>query len=173
MPADRNSRRRGPCGSPNMEILLQIGSLILQAVPTVVLVLIFFLFMRSQFFGPLQRVMDERSRRIEGARREAESSRAAAEEKKKAYQDALRNARAEVYAQQEAARRTVLDERAKAVREARARANGRVKAAKERLAGEMASVRAQLEKESDALGAEIARVILEGRTEPVAPEGVR
>jgi len=156
-----------------MEILHQIGSLVLQALPTVLLVLIFFLFLRSQFFGPLQKVMAERAARIEGARREAESGRAAAEEKKKAYEDALRKARVEVYAEQEAARRAVLDERARLVREARAQGNERVRVAKEKLAAELTAVRSQLEKESQALGAEIARAILEGHTSPRAPKEAR
>lgn len=156
-----------------MEILHQIGALVLQALPTVVLVLIFFLFLRSQFFAPIQKVMAERAARIEGARREAEAGRAAAEEKKKAYQDALRKARAEVYTEQEAARRTVLDERAKAIRDARAQGNDRVRAAKEKLAAELNAIRGQLEKESLVLGGEIAKAILEGRPSSGAPRGAR
>jgi len=156
-----------------MEILQQVGSLILQAVPTMVFVLIFFFFLKSQFFGPLQKVMEERAKRIEGARQEAEAARAAAEDKKKAYQEALRKARAEVYAEQDAARRVVLDERAKLVREARGRANGRVRAAKEQLGAELAAARAQVEAESQVLGAEIARTILAGRSSPGAPKGAR
>lgn len=155
-----------------MEILQQIGSLILEAVPTVVLVLIFFLFLKSQFFGPLQRVMEERTRRIDGARKEAEAAKAAAEEKKKAYQEALRKARSEVYAEQDAARRAVLEERAKLVRDARARANERVQAAKKGLAAELAAARTQLDAESQALGAEIARVVLSSGS-PRAPKGAQ
>lgn len=154
-----------------MEILQQVGSLILQAVPTILLVLIFFLFLRSQFFGPLQKVMEERDKRIEGARKEAEAARAAAEEKKKAYQEALRKARAEVYAEQEAARRAVLDERARIVREARARAQERVRAAKDNLAAELAAARKQIEVESQVLGARIAQAILSAGSAPRAPKG--
>jgi F-type H+-transporting ATPase subunit b len=154
-----------------MEILQQIGSLILQAVPTILLVLIFFLFLKSQFFGPLQKVMEERDKRIEGARKEAETARAAAEEKKKAYQEALRKARAEVYAEQDAARRAVLDERARIVREARARANERVRAAKDNLASELAAARKQIEAESQILGTKIAQAILSAGSAPRAPKG--
>lgn len=154
-----------------MEILQQIGSLILQAVPTIVLVLIFFLFLKSQFFGPLQRVMEERDKRIEGARKEAEAARLAAEEKKKAYQEALRKARAEVYAEQDAARRAVLDERARMVREARARANERVRAAKQDLAAELAAARKQVEAESQVLGTKIAQAILSAGTAPPPSKG--
>jgi F0F1-type ATP synthase membrane subunit b/b' len=156
-----------------MEILQQVGSLILQAVPTIVLVLIFFLFLRSQFFAPLQKVMEERARRIAGARQEAEAARTAAEEKKKKYQEALRKARSEVYAEQDAARRAVLDERAKLVREARGRANERVRVAKARLAAELAGARVQIDAESQALGAQIARAILSGRSSPGAPKGAQ
>lgn len=154
-----------------MEIVQQIGSLILQAVPTIVLVLIFFLFLKSQFFGPLQRVMEERDKRIEGARKEAEAARLAAEEKKKAYQEALRKARAEVYAEQDAARRAVLDERARMVREARARANERVRAAKQDLAVELAAARKQVEAESQVLGTKIAQAILSAGTALPPPKG--
>lgn len=154
-----------------MEIVQQIGSLILQAVPTIVLVLIFFLFLKSQFFGPLQRVMEERGKRIEGAQKEAEAARLAAEEKKKAYQEALRKARAEVYAEQDAARRAVLDERARMVREARARANERVRAAKQDLAAELAAARKQVEAESQVLGTKIAQAILSAGTAPPPSKG--
>lgn len=156
-----------------MEILKQIGSLILQAVPTIVLVLLFYLFLRVNFFGPLQKVMAERAARIEGARREAEASRGAAQEKSRTYQEALRKARADVYAEQDAARRVVLEERATIVREARSRASERVRAAKEEIAAQLSAVRGQIERETQALGAEIARAILEGRRSPGAPRGIR
>ena len=61
-----------------MEILHQLGELFLAAVPTAVFVLIFYFFLRWSFFGPITRVMAERHASIEGARRYAESVRAAA-----------------------------------------------------------------------------------------------
>src|SRR5579863_7053370 len=44
-------------------IVHQLGELFLQAVPTVVIVLIFYIIMRVLFFVPLMRVMDEREAR--------------------------------------------------------------------------------------------------------------
>ena len=79
-----------------MEILKQLGDLFLAAVPTAVFVFLFYLFLRWSFFGPIERVVRERDRRIEGARREAEELRKSAQEKSHAYQDALRKARAEL-----------------------------------------------------------------------------
>src|SRR5437879_11380982 len=65
-----------------MEILSQLGELFLQALPTVIIVFLFYLFLRSNFFQPLERVLAERWARTEGARRAAEASQAAAQEKR-------------------------------------------------------------------------------------------
>jgi len=155
-----------------MEILRQLGELFLRALPTVVLVFLFFLFLRVSFFRPLERVLAERSERIVGARRAAESSQAAAQEKLRAYQEALKKARSEIYAEQEAARRSALEERAALIRGARSRASEEVHAGKEKIAAEAAAARAALEKESHALAEAIARAILERRpTDPRAAKG--
>ena len=61
-----------------MEILRQLGDLFLQAVPTVIIVFLFYLFMRRAFFTPIQKAMAERSAKIEGARAEAGAVEAAA-----------------------------------------------------------------------------------------------
>ncbi len=146
-----------------MEILHQLGEFFLQAVPTVLIVFLFYLFLRSSFFGPLEHVLAERRARTAGARRAAESSQAAAQEKLHAYQEALKKARTEVYAEQEAARRRILEERAALIRETRSRSNDEIRAAKERLAADLAAARAELEKQSPELAAEIVRAILERR----------
>jgi F-type H+-transporting ATPase subunit b len=146
-----------------VELLNQLGEFFLQSVPTLILVLLFYWFLKSNLFQPLAKVMAERSAQIEGARREADASQAAAQEKVRAYLEAQKKARAEVYAEQEAARRRVLEERTTLVRESRDRANERIRAAKGIIAKESATARTQLEKESQALGAEIVRAILERR----------
>src|SRR5690242_19199108 len=105
-----------------MELLQQLREMFIEAAPTVVIVFLFYLLLRYTSFGPLERVMAERVRRTEGARREAEASQAAAREKVRAYEDALKKARAAVYAEQDEARRHILEERSAKAREARARA---------------------------------------------------
>ncbi len=62
-----------------MEIVHQLGELFLQAVPTVLIVFLFYLFLRANFFKPLERVMTERRERTLGAQRAAEASQAAAQ----------------------------------------------------------------------------------------------
>jgi F-type H+-transporting ATPase subunit b len=143
-----------------VEILSQLGDLFLSAVPTVIIVFIFYLFLRWSFFKPMERVLSERHKRAEGARQEAEVSRAAVQEKLRAYNDALKKARAEIFVEQEAIRRRVLDERQAAINAARASAQNDLQAAKKSLAADMEAVRAQLEQSSADLAGEIAETIL-------------
>jgi F0F1-type ATP synthase membrane subunit b/b' len=146
-----------------MEILRRLGELFLQAVPTILVVFLFYLFLRAAFFRPMERVLNERRARTAGVRRAAESTQAAAQEKLRAYQDAMHKARTEVYAEQDSARRAVLDERAGMIRAARSRANEEVRAAKDKTATQLAAVRAEVEASSAALAEEIAQLILERR----------
>jgi F0F1-type ATP synthase membrane subunit b/b' len=154
-----------------VEILNQLGELFLAAVPTVILVFFFYLFLRWSFFAPMERVLSERHKRAEGARQEAESSRATVHEKLRVYDDALRKARGETFTEQEAARRRVLEERQAAVSTARLAAQQELQAAKKALAAEVEVVRAQLEQSSGVLAGEIAEAILTGG--PSGPSGAR
>jgi F-type H+-transporting ATPase subunit b len=151
-----------------VELLKQLGEFFLQSVPTLILVFFFYWFLKVNLFQPLAKVMAERSKQIEGARRESEANQAAAQEKVLAHQEALKKARAEVYAEQEVARRLALEDRAKRVRETHKSANEKIRAAKHTIANDFASARSQLEKDSQALGAEIVRAILERRP-PASP----
>jgi len=140
-----------------MDVLYQLADLFIQAIPTIVIVFLFYLFMRAAFFKPLARVMDEREKRTAGARLEAEQARAAAEEKVKAYEDAMKKARAAVYAEQDAERKVLLEKRAEQIREARRQANERVAAAKQQILQETAAARAQLESQTPELAREIVQ----------------
>jgi F-type H+-transporting ATPase subunit b len=143
-----------------MAIVHQLGELFLGAVPTVLLILIFYFILKSLFFKPLLAVMAEREARSIGAQKAAEAAQSAAAEKIRQYQDALKKARAEVYAEQEAARKKLLDERAAVLRDARAKSSAEVAAAKERVAGELAAARRDVEAGTSQLAAEIAARVL-------------
>jgi F-type H+-transporting ATPase subunit b len=147
----------------------QLGDLFLQAVPTVLIILLFYFILRAIFFKPLLAVMAERDSRTAGAQKAAEAAQAAAAEKVKQYQEALRQARAQVYAEQDAARKKLLDERAAQLKEARRKASGEVNAGKERVAGELAAARREIESTVDSLAAEIARRVLQAPPPPSAP----
>jgi F-type H+-transporting ATPase subunit b len=148
------------------EIVRQLGELFLQAVPTVLIILLFYFILRAIFFKPLLAVMAERDARTVGAQKAAELAQAAAVEKIKQYQDALKQARTQVYAEQEAARKKVLDERAAVIKEARTAAAAQVAAAKERVAREVAAARREIEATVAQLSAEIAQRILQPPRRP-------
>ena len=150
-------------------IVHQLGELFLQAVPTVLIILLFYFILRALFFKPLLAVTAERDSRTAGAEKAAEAAQAAAAEKVKQYQEALKRARGQVYAEQEAARKKLLDERAARIKDARTRAAGEVSAAKARVAAELAAARRDVEATVAELSAEIARRILETPPRPGTP----
>jgi F0F1-type ATP synthase membrane subunit b/b' len=147
-----------------VEILNQLGDLFLAAVPTVIIVFLFYFFLRWSFFKPIERVLAERHKRAEGARQEAEAGRAAVQEKLRAYNDAMKKARAELFVEQEAARRRVLEERQAMVSAARVAAQKALQDAKQAIAADIEGARAELDQSSGALASEIADTILAGRT---------
>ena len=150
-------------------IVHQLGELFLQAAPTVLIILLFYFILRALFFKPLLAVMAERDSRTVGAQKASEAAQAAAAEKIKQYQEALRQARGQVYADQEAARKKLLDERAAQIKDARTKAAGEVNTAKARVAAELAAARRDVETTVAELSTEIARRILQAPPRPSAP----
>lgn len=139
----------------------QLGGLFLEAAPIVLILLVFYGVMRTLFFKPLLKVMEEREARTAGARKAAEAAQANAAERMKQYQEAIKQARAQVYAEHEAARQKLLDERATRLKESRTKAAGEVAAGKEGIAKELAAARRELEKSIGQLSAEIVRRVLQ------------
>ena len=111
----------------------------------------------------MERVLSERQARAAGALQEAESTRMAAQEKLRAYNAAMKKARAELFAEQEAARRRVLDERQATINAARTAAQQGLLEAKKAVAGDVQNARTQLEQSSEGLANTIAEAILAGR----------
>jgi F0F1-type ATP synthase membrane subunit b/b' len=151
------------------EIVHQLGELFLQAVPTVLILLVFYWILRGLFFKPLLAVMAEREARTAGARKAAEGAQAAAADKLKQYHEALQRARAQVYNEQEAARKKLLDERAEQLKEARNKAAAEVAAGKDRIGKELAAARHDAEGSVAQLAAEIARRMLQASPRPGSP----
>jgi len=148
------------------DLVHQLGELFLRAVPVAVIVLLFYIIMRAIFFQPLLKVMAERDARTVGAQKAAEAAQATAAEKVRQYEEALRQAHAKVYAEQEADRRKLMDERAAALKDARGKAEAEVMAAKSSVAGEYAEAKKEIEGGTAQLAAEIARRVLQA---PPAP----
>jgi F-type H+-transporting ATPase subunit b len=145
----------------------QLGELFLRAVPVALIVLIFYLILRSVFFKPLLRVMAEREARTLGAQKAAEAAQAAAAAKVKQYEEALRQAKAKVYVEQEEARKKVLDERAAYLKDVRSKMAAEVNRGKENIAGQLESAKKEVASNVSQLADEIARRVLK----PAAPGG--
>ncbi len=147
-----------------MSLLEQLKDLLWSAVPAILLLIFLYFFLRANFFGPLAKVMAERAARSEGARKEADAAQAAAAEKTRAYQDALKRARMEIYTGQDESRRTALEARAAMIREARTKSQEEIRAGKEALSADAARARKELESASQALAGEMVKAILQPRS---------
>ena len=147
-----------------MEQTLQaLGGILVKAIPTVVLVLLLHCYLKAMLFGPLEKILKQREELTEGARKAASASLAEAERKSAEYEAKLRDARAEVYREQEETRRKWLDRQATQVAEARAAMEVSVREAKAQIATEAATARTTLLSTSSALADEIATAVLSRR----------
>ncbi|HEV2201136.1 MAG TPA: ATP synthase F0 subunit B [Bryobacteraceae bacterium] len=134
-----------------------------KAVPTIVLLLLLHFYFKAMLFGPLEKILKQRDALTRGARQSAEESLASAERKTAEYEAKLRDARGEVYREQEEIRRQWLDEQAAQIEQARDRAAAAVRDAKYVIAREAASARTTLLETSGALADRIASGILSRR----------
>ena|SRR5215472_9838959 len=144
-----------------MEQTLQaLGGLILQAIPTILLLVLVYYFLKLMLFTPLDRVLRERDSLTAGARKGAQESLVAAERKQKEYEQRFAEARAEVYKAQEETRRKWLEDQGAQVGAERDRMQAKVETEKQRIAGEAASTRENLTLPSAELAGQIADSIL-------------
>ena len=142
--------------------------LFFQVVPIVLILLVFYAVLRVLFFKPLLKVIAEREARTIGAQKAADEAQKAASEKVKQYQDALKQARTEIYVEQEAARKKVLDQRAAQLKEARAKTSDMVKAQRERIVAEVLAARREIESSITQFAALVARRVLQSTRPPSA-----
>jgi F-type H+-transporting ATPase subunit b len=145
-----------------VEIVHQLGQLFLSAVPTVIIVFLFYLFMRWSFFNPMMRVLSERHKRAEGAKVEAEAARVAVREKLQTYNESVKKTRGQIFTEQEAERRRTLDARQATINAARATAQSTIQEAKKTLAAEVKAAEVELQQSSSVLADDIADAILAG-----------
>ena len=141
----------------------QLGELLLGALPTAVIVTLFIIFMRWAFWTPFQRVLEQREAATIGARKDADEMLTRAEEKVREYEDALREVRAEIYREQEEARRQALDERTRVVADTREKASQMIQKAKAEIASEVETARKDLGAQAKKLAKEIADSLLTGQ----------
>lgn len=144
-------------------ILHDLAELLLKAVPTFLLVVLLYFYLKWVFFRPLERVLAARQEATEGARRLAEESLNKAAAMAAQYEAAIRAARTAIYREQEEFRQRWRQERAAALEEARQRAEALVTEADQRLEIELAEAKQVLQQHTETLAAGIVRRILDRR----------
>jgi F0F1-type ATP synthase membrane subunit b/b' len=140
-----------------------LGKLLLQAVPTAVLLIFVHLYLKFVFFKPLQGVLKERRQATEGAQEGAEKSLAVASEKAAMYEIAIKEARGEMYKEQEETRRHWLDHQAARIEEARHRTHNKILQASQTIATEVENAGRELASSSQMLALQIVETLARGR----------
>ncbi len=142
------------------QTLQALGGILLQAVPTICLLLIVHFYLKWMFFGPLGEVMEKRREATEGARESAAAMLKKADEKAAELEAALRKAKGEIYQEAEETRRRWIGEQATKLEEARHQSRELIHQAKQELDTEAAAAKGTLAATAESLAEEIAGVLL-------------
>jgi len=110
--------------------LRQVGQLLLDAIPTVVLLLLLYVIYQNFLRKPMERVLAQRRERTEGAVAQARAEVATAESRTQEYEHKLREARLAIFKAQDARRQQAQQLRTQALAEARQRAQQQLQEAK-------------------------------------------
>lgn len=152
-----------------MDILEQLGELLLASIPTIICFLVLWMAYRLIVHKKLEHVLAERHQRTEGAIQEAQTAISRAEKRTAEYEQRLREARSQVYKTQEARRHHIIEKRSAALAQARQHADEMVKHARVALERDVNEARSTLERQADALADQVIASILR----PVAASGSR
>ena len=154
-----------------MEPLIALGDILLNAIPTFILVWILFLYTSRVFLKPLQETLRKRRESTEGLRQAAQARLALAERKTAEYQEALRVSSAELYRQQERERQKTLEQRAGILRQARQRAEEQITHARQEIRQDTEIAKKQLAQESEWMAQWITQAILGPAAAAAPPSG--
>jgi F-type H+-transporting ATPase subunit b len=150
------------------EILQQLETLFLSAIPTILLFIVLVLAYQFLIQGPLTKTLKERRARTEGAIEDAQKAIAQAEARAAEYAEKLRQARSEVFRAREARIRQWTAERDAALDAARKAAGLKVSQAKAELQAEADRARTRLKASARGLATQVMRAVL-----PAAAGGSR
>jgi F-type H+-transporting ATPase subunit b len=154
------------------QTLHQLGELLLGSVPTVILLGLLYFGYRLVLHGPLERTLDERRQRTEGAVEKARADIASAEARTTEYEQRLRDARSAVFRAQEQRRQEAIKAREAALTAARSAAQAQISAARKALEEDKAQAKAGLQAETERLAQQIIRAVLQPAG-PSPASGVR
>ena len=150
------------------EILKQLGTLLLGAVPTVLLFIVMVIAYQLLVQGPLSKTLKERRARTEGAVEDAHKAIARAEERAAEYANKLRQARAEIFKMREQRIKQWNEERDAVLDTARKASSVKVSQAKAELQTEAGQARQAIQASAADLAHRVVRAVL-----PLAAGGTR
>jgi F-type H+-transporting ATPase subunit b len=145
------------------QTLHALAGILLKSIPTVVLLLFLYFYLKVMLFGPLNRLLKQREELTAGTRHAAQKSLKDAERKVQEYEAKMREARAEVYREQEETRKNWLADQTSQVDSARERTGRTVQQAKEQMTAEITAARESLAASAGALADQIATAMLARR----------
>jgi F-type H+-transporting ATPase subunit b len=143
-----------------MEILNQLGGLVLGSVPTMVLFVLLVMAYGLLVRRPMAKILAERHARTTGAVEQAKGAISAAEAETAVYEGKLRAAKSEIYQAREKMLKVWAAEREAVLEEARTATQAKVQAARLEMEQSAAASRKQIESATDALSAQILRAVL-------------
>jgi len=152
-----------------MEILKQVGELLLSSIPTIICLLVVWGAYDVLVHKRLKQVLAERHARTEGAIQQAHEAIASAEKRTAEYEQKLREARAQVYTTQESYRNRLMEKRAAALAEIHRQADEMVKKARAAVEQDLVGAKSGLQKQAEVLADQIIQSILR----PAAAAGGR
>lgn len=147
-----------------MEILNQLGGLVLGSVPTMIFFLLLVIAYTVLVQRPLAKVLAERHARTSGAVEQARGAIAAAEAETAVFEEKLRAARTEILAAREQKVQQWQKERDAVLASAREAAQTRIRGAKQEIENSAAIARQQIATATDQLSESILRAVLPAGT---------
>ncbi len=144
-------------------LLSSLGGILLNAVPTFLIIVLLHFYLKATFFGPMEKVLHQREEATAGARKRAEEALAKANEKLRQYDQMMQAARNDIYKDQEQIRKDLKIGQESQVAEAQAKSKEMIAAARHQLAAEAAAAKQGLEAEARSLAGKISAQILDGR----------
>jgi F-type H+-transporting ATPase subunit b len=143
-----------------MDVLKQLGELLLTSIPTIMCLLIIWGAYRNLVQKKLQRVLGERRARTEGAIEEAQAQISKAEARTAEYEQRIREARSQIYKTQEGRRQHIMEKRSTALAEAHRVADEMVKRAHTDIERDVREAQGTLQQQAESLAAQIIDSIL-------------
>lgn len=144
------------------QLFAQLGTLFVGALPSAILLILLFLYLRAVLFKPLDQILAERHAKMGGREVRAAETLRTAEQKLLQYNAALQAARSEIYASQEQLRRNLEAERDAAISAAAEQAKAQLNVVRQQLDNEVAAARTAVAQEAAQLASQITGKLIPG-----------